>query len=165
MSHWVIVRIWLPHKEDKFVTAHEAVRDGDVGHVSIQTPDEYASFWPLWQSKKTGTALAALFGDATGYTVSNYAEDLQAKDNVSPDVEVVLYSLDVAAMNKKFREFKISSISGNWSLAGANIFNIFRGGGGQSCSGLAYDLLNVGGIQKLATWDFVAKTWVVSPDA
>ena len=161
MANWVIVRIWLPKSKGKFIVAHEAE---NVGHASIETSNCYASFWPEWEiAKKTGNA-GALFGAAKGVLVPDLAKDIEY-EGCSPDVEVVLYTLKIASIEQKFSQFEASSTAGSWSLMGRNRFNIFNGGGGQSCSGLVYDLLNSGGIKKLILWDSTSARWAVAPDA
>lgn len=165
MKGWTIVRVWLPkNKNGKFVVAHEAANGGNVGHASLQTKEIYASFWPDWELARKSPTMSALLGEAKGVLMPSPDAD-NANEGKLPEVVVVLNSLDVKAINDKFNKFAQSSTAKNWSLFGENMFNVFNSGGGQSCSGLVYSLLNAGGIKNLVSWDLVSSTWTVAPDA
>ncbi len=173
-DNWAIVRVWLPRdSEGNFITAHEATSGaGNVGHASLQTSTIYASFWPNRRPDEKGGLAKAILGTARGELIpepwmDEYLESERKTDDDRnpPDVLVVLYSLNVDAINRAFKSFSESPVVYKWSLFGRNIFNVFNGGAGQSCSGLVYDLLNAGGIESIVKWDIVSKTWTVAPDA
>ncbi len=165
-DNWTIVRIWIPRdSKGNFVTAHEAASGaGNVGHATLQTSTTYASFWPLWRLGDKGGPVMAMLGEAEGDLIEDPSID-EDRESKLPDVQVVLYSLNVDAINKAFISFSKSPEAKKWSLFGKNRFNVFNGGAGQSCSGLVYDLLNAGGIESIVKWDIVSKTWVIAPDA
>lgn len=104
------------------------------------------------------------FSAAHGLFRHTLQEDLEAKKS-ELDVIVVLYTLEVDLMDAEFETFVSSPTAAKWSLMGRNVFNVFNKGGGQSCSGLVYDLLNAGKISKIAGWDMVSSWWTVAPDA
>lgn len=122
------------------------LHNGIVGHVSLQTNQHYISFWPFAAPTKQQKS----FRGVAGTLVESYQEDLTLENNQSPAYETFLFSLDIAQINAAFQEIKDEfdneAPSFNWSLIGSILFknrNI------NNCSGLAWDLLKIGGIRNL----------------
>ncbi len=122
----VTIRAWLAHKTT-------------FGHVSIQTygPDGiYASFWP-GGCKKENVCVE------TGSHNHTFRED-KLIEEIPPDTEINLYTLDVKTINNVFNVFKRSN--SNWALLGSSFL---RKEEQRNCSGLAIFLLEKAGVASL----------------
>jgi len=172
----VIVRVWKPtdSKNVPILDKEAFLSGGNPGHVSIETKEFYASFWPgrgvvhfvKLESLKDYPLVAGLFGVAPGRFVLSLNQDETSEASASglprsarkkADVEVVLTSLDAAAMKKAFEKYQ-AEIPG-WTFIGNSAINRKAG---HSCSSLAYHLLQAGGIQKLTGW-YEMQIMVVTP--
>lgn len=109
----VMVRVWLPDKY--FSKAY--------GHASLQTPQNYISFWP-------------------GNRLVDFFEDIKNMRRL-PDFRLGLYQLDIQKIDQAFEKFKQSGCQ--WRLMGEGIFNHEKT---RNCSGLTYFLLQQGGMGK-----------------
>lgn len=108
-----------------------------VGHASIKTSKEYASFWP----GENGLKQCTTFGVQSVH--STYLSDCEDEAR-APDIQVTLQSLDVDEINKAYRAFRTANC--NWSLWGSAYFNHANS---RNCSGLVAFLLYKGGIEHL----------------
>ncbi len=109
------------------------------GHVSVQTygPDGiYASFWPGGCKKEN----ACVKTDSHNHT---FRED-KLIEEIPPDTEINLYTLDVKTINNVFNVFKRSN--SNWALLGSSFL---RKEEQRNCSGLAMFLLEKAGVASL----------------
>lgn len=151
----VVVRIWT--------SAYNKDRPGEnVGHVSIETtqPKGYMSLWPKAQPTQQGGS--GLFKPIPHEFKQNVAEDYNAELR-QPEITVCLYSLNSELLFEKWETEKIR-LQG-WVLIGHN--RLINQGSGDSCSGLAYRLLESGGIyEKLISRTYFFSTFssVVTPD-
>jgi hypothetical protein len=138
-ENWVIVRIW---KRQEIMS---------LGHVSLQTPHLYASFWPENYSLTDGIK------SVRGVNADTPEGDIQREGYRKPDVTIVLYSLDLQKIKEMFQAF----LNGEklWALKGRNKF----APDAQSCSGLVYDLLIAGGIKQLVGVNWLMSHVVTTP--
>lgn len=119
----------------------------NVGHATLQTPNEYLSLWPNRDTKaKTGCGM--LFEHRSGaYFCSCYEEDLD-KEQRPAEYVCLLYSLSVSKIDKKIRELK--SETTQWSTAGNTFFGNWTAGVSRSCAGAVREALMAGDMNVLA---------------
>ena len=172
----VIVRVWKPtdSKNTPIFDKEAFLSGGNPGHVSIETKEFYASFWPgrgvvhfvKLESLKDYPLVAGLFGVAPGRFVLSLEQDEVGEASASglprgvrkkADVEIMLNNLDAVAMKKAFEQYQ-AEIPG-WTFVGNSAINRKAG---HSCSSLAYHLLQAGGMQKLIGW-YEMQIMVVTP--
>lgn len=154
----VIIRIWMPHVNGQESTAIKAIKniykgnEANVGHTSIETPNQYASIWPHPDAN-----VANIF-KVYQSNLHSLADDERAEDGKC-DIVVCLYSLNIAAIEDAFKEVRRTNLgyvlSGDFSLAED---------GGQSCCGLTNALLRRGGILLLGNNDNSLAKIVTTPD-
>lgn len=140
---------------------------GNVGHVSIQTTNIYASLWPaLGIQKKSPTVtkeqvrqalpnlpneeLSRLEQQLGTNTVTEIREGrslrLDERDESGmANVTTTLFSLNSKAINKKYEEMK-----GDNYILTDKVNPKFKTPHAQNCSTLAYTLLKEGGINELS---------------
>lgn len=124
----VIIRIW-----------NSGINGGEnVGHVSIETPNEYISLWP--QGHPAGK-IKRFFETREHGFIPHVEMDNQLELR-TPEITVCLYGLDVDKIEKKFIWFK-ENIEG-WTLFGGN--RLLNNSSAKSCSSLALDVLKEGGL-------------------
>lgn len=128
MENKVIVRVWTS-------SIHESNQGDGVGHVSVEIVEEkeYISLWPTSASNATACW-------------HSYDEDLIAEQRL-PEYCLVFYGLDIdkmSAMYDQQRE-KIKK----WNLMGNN--RVLGDCNANSCSGVVYSILKVGGIEDYLT--------------
>lgn len=150
----VIVRIWT----SEFNTDHPGE---DVGHISLQTinPANYISLWPKNQVhlERRGMKLAV-----TPEFMVDYDADLAAEAR-PPEVIICLYGLNPFSMHEKFCAIKNDTKFQGWALIGKNL--LLNGGTAHSCTSLAYDLLQAGGIYNEINSSFSSRfSSIVTPD-
>jgi hypothetical protein len=112
-SNRVIVRVWT----------------NNVGHISIETPREYMSLWPvpfteeeIRRYRDAGTLdrkWLHLFMERAPDFHQNYEEDATA-EGVPPEFTICFYALEIKAMEARFRE--LSTSTEGWRLIGRNLF-------------------------------------------
>ncbi len=165
----VIINVWLPRLNGHtttsmtFLSSHYAGNTGAndrIGHVSIQTPNKYASWWP---NPKNGEQVGVF--NVVGAQNSSFEMDVNSESGQLPDLKVCLYSLDHQAIEEHFNSVEESECG--WVLAGdKKITRLVNNEKGQSCCGLAYELLGAGGILSLSSIfkDLKAKWVVVTPE-
>lgn len=111
-------------------------RRANIGHVSLETKDFYASLWPerltIFNKYKAQDAL-----------ISDIETDL-ASEGRPPDHLVDLKTLNLADMQKELDRFVQNN---QYHLIGGN--TVLNANNAASCSSLAHDLLVAGGIRKL----------------
>lgn len=168
----VTVNVWLPRLNgvvctaQAFIAAHsEAAAQGQaviggIGHASLATPTRYASWWPNPENEEQ----VRLFNVVPAQN-STYEQDIISEGGLVPDLQVSFYSLDVQAIEACFQDIQDTAVG--YVLTGdkatTRLLNEQRG---QSCCGLAYELLMAGGISRHAsiTQDLKARWVVVTPD-
>lgn len=124
----VIIRIW---------TSEYNLGDG-VGHISIQTPNNYMSLWPKGHPSK---GLMQYFEVRAYDLLQEFKHDVTLEER-DPEFVVCLYSIEFEKIEDKFREFK-KKLQG-WTLLGSN--RLLNSGSAESCATLALSLLRAGGL-------------------
>lgn len=172
----VVINIWLPRingnegTANLFIKAHmnneTNPNTSRIGHVSLETTNKYASWWP---NPKNGEQVGIF--NVVGAQNSNYEQDCRSENlndgkNGQPDLKVCLYSLDVGKIEECFNNIENDPQYGYVLAGDKKATRILNDDKGQSCAGLAYELLTVGGILKLSNIhaDLKAKWIVVTPD-
>jgi hypothetical protein len=149
----IIVRIWTSERNKEFPGQN-------VGHVSLETfqPAGYMSLWP----QATPTALdKGAIQPVPHEFKANYAADLQAERR-RPELTICLYSLNLHLLHEAWQN-KRDNLEG-WTLIGSN--KLINSGSADSCSGMAYHLLEKALIYELISKSRYSKTFssVVTPD-
>lgn len=133
----VVVNIWTS-------AGNPNHRGHNVGHVSIQTPNQYMSLWPR---QARGDEPAAKGNEGLGFfkgisheLLPDYKKD-EEYEGRPPEVRLCFYSLNTTDMEREFDRVK-DTLKG-WSLLGLEKKS-------ESCASLAWHLLQAGGIGKLA---------------
>lgn len=152
----VIVRIWTSAYNKEFPGRN-------VGHVSIETtqPGGYMSLWPQEEPKEQKKDHG--FFTTVAHEFKREAKDDYDAEARAPEITVCLYSLNSELLFEKWETEK-GSLKG-WTLIGSN--RLINKGNGNSCSGLAYQLLEQGGIyDQLISRSRFSSTFssVVTPD-
>ena len=138
----VSVRIWCSGYMDSNV--HQYIQcgpiqalwhHGNVGHASIQIADQYISMWP----QECSRLMSTVSGEVDNSTV---AIDMIRENGRAPDHVFHIVGLDVEGMLVKVQQLRRSEL--RYHLFGRNHF--FQLSTANSCSGLVYDLLMIGGI-------------------
>ncbi len=173
-----IIRVWVPRDTDgthvgsgtsTFVTTER------IGHVSLETKNQYLSFWPNWDE---GTAIklrpetikklkekmlphkAGIIYSGTGQFLPCFDADFSAEGEVLPDYTIVLYSLDVTKIEAYIAKLK-SDKNVNWGLTGRSLFRLYNSSC-NNCAGVVYDTLKEGGLfKKLDVNRDVSRDYVV----
>lgn len=125
-------------------------RRANIGHVSIETKDFYASLWPEQLTIMNKYKIQ-------GSEKADIEIDL-ASEGRPPDYLVDLETLNLSNMQEELKKFEAHN---NYHAIGAN--KVFNANNAASCSSLAYSLLIAGEIRKLvpSTWsirDYVLVT-------
>jgi hypothetical protein len=128
----VIVRIWTSQ-------ANPHVPGENVGHVSIETPEIYLSFWPTKDGKSTGKGVVKPI--EYDKTKRSYDDDFE-DERRAPELIFHFYTLDVDQIKTTFNH--LCSSTEGWSLTGLALL-----GGGDSCASSAWKLLVAGKIENL----------------
>src|SRR3990172_8285579 len=128
----VTVRIWMPHKDGS----------KSFGHASIETAEEYISFWP-----KAGGM--TLFDTTRPGFHATLQQDFKSYDQ-GPYIEIEFYSLNGEKIHEGYRELKKQNYK--WGLFGSGFFKMEAN---RNCSGLVFYLLKLAGIDKLIYTDIV----------
>lgn len=136
----VIIRIWCSGLSG----------GANVGHISIETPNAYMSLWPddprkdkeLSKETRNLGLLAAINKEFK----QDADEDYLAEGRVAEKI-ICLYSLDIQAIEARFKEIYSDPNFRGWTLLGNNI--LLNRGNAHSCASLAYTLLKAGGIYEL----------------
>lgn len=113
-------------------------KNGDVGHVSLQTRAIYASFWPESTSKGAVFSVRGKF--------QTYADDMVAEQRPA-DAVFKFDKLNVEAIHKVYRQFQ--SQDQNWTLLGSSLLKESE----KNCCGLTLGLLRTGGLELEAYGD------------
>lgn len=149
----IIVRVWTSERNSEFPGQ-------SVGHVSIETfqPAGYMSLWP--RATPTGLDKGAIQPVPHEFK-ANYAADLQAERR-RPELTICLYSLNLQLLHEAWHN-KMNNLEG-WTLIGSN--KLINSGSADSCSGMAYHLLEKALIYELISKSRYSKTFssVVTPD-
>lgn len=174
----VIVRVWTSKENRRFP-------GNSVGHVSIQTPEEYISLWPVSFSDeervqyrragKLGRTQLCYFGERKADFHVSCEDDIKAEEDHTPQVTICFYSLDAYMLENTFHKLKTTTT--HWRLIGSNLFlqelqgliGTEKNGYVESCASLALKILKAGGISNLVglpeSTSFCSKTSsVVKPD-
>jgi hypothetical protein len=126
-------------------------RQPNIGHVSIETRDLYASLWP--RGINITNKLKPQRSDHQDHT----PETDQIAEARAPDLTVDLHTLEVEKINIELERFvKLGSV---YHLLGSNPY--LKNLGAHSCSSLAYHLLSAGGIHKLGIKTHVIRDYIV----
>lgn len=140
---WVRVRVWLPETETKEIEDvsknHTEIamlkkETKNVGHVSLETANIYASLWPDPddpQDISINSKHKALFVPS-----NEMDERLEGKP---ADYIIDLYTLDARKIESKFKQLREATLY--WQLFGRNRI---VGIDGQNCSGQTFELLESG---------------------
>lgn len=167
----ITINIWLPRVNDETVSAESFLKKysmgktnaqkGDrIGHVSIKTPNQYVSWWP---NPKKGEQVG-IFNRVTSAN-STFETDCKSEGG-APDLIISLYSLNIKEINDCFEHIEKTEKYG-YVLAGDKATTrLVNSEKGQSCSGLAYEILVAGGLNNLiSSHQHVKAQWVVvTPD-
>ncbi|MGE3320434.1 MAG: hypothetical protein AB7I18_14185 [Candidatus Berkiella sp.] len=161
---WVIVRVWLRKDSDgKFTTLSFSNNLSNFGHCSLQTSDLYSSYYPPAEVKTLNETVRNFIGESRAICVDSFELDKALNNNTEPDVEVVLYGLNVEKINTSIVDFQKNAVVTNSDLYPGHQFYIFAGTGlfGNIPkifnSDHIYNLLNAGGIKKYGDWDWLTK--------
>lgn len=158
------IRIWKSgyfDKNNQFVFTNVATslissfkpgRQPNIGHVSIETRDLYASLWP------TGIDLTNKLKPQVGYAQQSSPAKDERSEGRAPDVVVDLHTLDVKKIEDELIKFVQSGST--YHLFGSN--RLFKSLGANSCSGLAFDLMHKGGIQKLVSSRHFIRDYIIT---
>ena len=158
------IRIWKSgyHNQDKqfiytdvatsFFSSLKPHRVPNIGHVSIETSEIYASLWPeglnIFNKKKP------MAGDALSSTP--LSDELS--EGRPPDIMVDLHTLNVQNINNELTKFNESGNS--YHLVGSNYLMKYLGT--NNCTGLAVDLLERGGIQQLISRRHFVREYIIA---
>lgn len=126
-----------------------------IGHVAIQTNNHYASWWPSDEDANR----VSLF-NVVGAQNSNFDQDCRS-EGTQPDLVICFYTLDVEEIETAFQEVKDTKNYGYVLSGDKKAVRLLNASKGNSCCGLAYELLEAGGILKLSSYhkDITAKWW------
>lgn len=130
----VIVRVWTSKDNLDFP-------GNSVGHVSIETPTQYMSLWPVGftdeQNEKYYESIGIkeknlengmqylkqtylkYFMEREPNWKSDYQEDYKAEKNTAPQVVICFYSLDPDMIENEFS--KLKKETEGWRLIGSNL--------------------------------------------
>jgi hypothetical protein len=166
----VVVRVWLPRTEGVETTAKMAIaamlkeRRANIGHVSLEVLNEgidnYVSLWPAAAISSPATVMDARY---------MRLEADESNEGGEPDLKVSLYSLDTMLIRGAFKDIK-EGVNGYVLMGDKCVVRVAnRDRKGQSCCGLVYELLRIGGIKSLErAWlpwsDSLDYTLAVTPD-
>ncbi len=117
------------------------LRRANIGHVSLETRDFYASLWP--------EQLTVLNKHKIQDGVSSDLEADLASEGRAPDHLVDMETLNLTNMLIELEKFESQN---KYHLVGGN--KVFNANNAASCSSLAYSLLIAGGIRKLVSPNF-----------
>ena len=122
----------------------------------MELPNRYASVWPC--SKIT---IRPQKGALNSFNQDMINEGHNGQQR-HPDHVFTITGLDIAAMNTKLDEFIKNGTQ--YHIIGSN--RLFNGGRANSCSGLVYDLLIAGGIDKLTNEkNFIRDNVITTPNS
>ena len=143
-------------RDDNKVTIHywaPVPTDGQkCGHMSLQTSQIYASFWPNEENESPNFRSAYRGG---GMLVTSLQADISkyaryGRDNGVPDAKITINGLAIKEINTKFNQFKNSINNGDYDwglLTTGRLSQILYGRKDtQNCSGLVFLLLKAGGM-------------------
>lgn len=186
LSNETTVRVWnQTNNENQPIEEKNPFsnRQGNPGHVSIETNNFYASFWPTGRAQFTlkGAVLSPLLSAEQKYTLFSrrpggfteleedekseaYASGLTKIDENArkpADRIIVLNTLNIEAMEKLLEKYKKLALNGRmrWTPLGRSFVNFYVG---ESCSSIAFSLLEAGGIKNLVSY-FDTKVLFVKP--
>lgn len=155
-SNLVIIRIWDSNLKE-VAKNKVSIEDRQVGHISIQTPNCYMSLWP---KDITNSDAHEIYGVHAPDFIDSPDTDIIYETNASPYVSednipakpnlptvICLYSLNVDAIEARFKAIKEDPDFAGWTLIGNN--RLVNKGNAHSCASLAYTLLVAGGIYEL----------------
>lgn len=156
-ENWVKFRFWIPKRQMSTLSEPSAENDesddvsknhtekqligasigkeaqGNVGHVSIETINIYASLWP---NDDDGIGLRTKH-DPLFITSPEVDIRLEGRE---PDYEITLYTLNAKAIEDKFNELKTQTKY--WSLLG-------KGKNENSCASQTLALSQAGGLTRM----------------
>ena len=144
MPNDVIIRIWKYPKS--------STNGNNVGHVSLETPNNYISFWP--NERKGIGANFSVPGKFNSYNEDRLSEygnlrnegffkHRSVVEGGKPTLEIKISGLDTNAIETEYK--RIKSQNPNWGLLGSSVLG---GSNTYNCSGIVAKLLLVGGIRK-----------------
>lgn len=157
----VTIRVWKPFKgnDRSSASAINSFFQSNVnpGHVSIETDQFYASFWPAPKGTIEITVKGKIVDEflpnstlnrrinysKPGDFIRNLSED-EKREGKPADTTIELTKLDVKAMHEAFSEFYKQTP--NWTFLGHSFVNNYSG---ESCASVAYALLTAGKIENL----------------
>lgn len=124
----------------------------NIGHVSIETREIYASLWP------EGITIFNKYKPQQGFANNSNPDIDEQQEARPPDYVVDLYTLDVENIKESLDEYIKSGAK--YHLIGSNRFIKYLEA--NSCSGLAYDLLVSGGIKKLVPTPNLVRDYIIT---
>ncbi|MFN7097045.1 MAG: hypothetical protein ACK4PR_05765 [Gammaproteobacteria bacterium] len=122
-----------------FLSSFKLGRQSNIGHVSIETKDLYASLWP------EGIDIFNKLKPQDSNSESSSPTKDEGAEGRPADHLVDFETLDVDAIKQALDNY--IKLGPKYHLIGRNRF--FKELNANSCSGLGYDLLKQGGIDKL----------------
>ncbi len=131
-----------------FLKSNIGYKEGNIGHVSVETGEFYASFWPRYL-----TFFNKLYIQEGEH--SNISEDYRSEKRIHTHL-IDLETLDISSMASELKKFKATNQY--WLFGPSTIM----ANNAASCSGLAYALLKAGGIGKLVSPGFTVRDQLIA---
>jgi hypothetical protein len=121
ISTRVIIRVWTSQDNKQFP-------GNNVGHISIETPNNYMSLWPIPHPPKQKKEFQEYnilkqkylkyFMERPSDFLQSYQDDYHAEGGIPPQVTICLYSLDHYMVDNEFYKLKMNT---GWRLVGSNL--------------------------------------------
>ena len=151
LKNRVVIRVWYPSRHYvqsspiNVVKSYFSNSPVSVGHASLEA-QSYISFWPI---ASVNVEPVIPNTNQIGY-FNSFFDDILV-ESTPPDVRIALYTLDSAAIEVAFREFKEKNIT--WDLYASTF--LFKNPDIANCSSMVNDLLYAAGIEQLITFNFI----------
>ena len=140
LENCAMIRVW-----------YSSINNMESGHVSLQTPKYYISYWPDSPIESKSEATKSHKG-----ILRTHQEDIVLEKREA-DLELCLYTLNTTAIDEFFEKIIIPS-NKHWTLTG-DTFKFITASYGKfthSCSSLIYHALKIGDIESIIPG---AKKW------
>ena len=123
-------------------------REGNIGHVSVETKSFYASLWPEQLTIFNKYKIQA--GE------SNQLSDDLHSEGRNPDHLLDFETLDLTGISKELEKFESAS---KYQLIGGN--KVFHKDGAYNCSSFGYALLLAGGLKKYLPGSYFIQDYLI----
>lgn len=134
-------------EKEKTEAPQPATHRPRIGHASVETEGNYASFWP-GESVGLNKDKVGMKESVPGRNNDSLRNDIQSEGGAAT-TEVTFYSLDKHKVNEEFAKMKKESpryVMKPHPILGS----IYEQSNSQNCSSSAYRLLKAGGIDELS---------------